>query len=114
MCQVGYDGDDAGEQITRCGGKGQSVDFRINQKLPSVVSADKQLDFLFWLNLSGKVGFTGISGMDTSMNLTTFGHACGYHEQWSIVVDANAKMSFYPSENGLSCPSGDFSTDLQY
>lgn len=112
-CQVGSDGQDGGEQITRCGEKGQSVDFCVNKKLPTIVSDDKQVDFQFWLNLS----FPAINGIDTNRNYTNFGHTCGYHEQWSIVVDANAKVSFYPSENGLSCPSGLFrnsSTQLQY
>jgi len=38
-------------------------------------------------------------------NMTRLAHSCGWHEQWSIVIDSGGGMFMYPSPDGLMCPS---------
>jgi len=102
VCELGDD--NTGEQIGSCNAvpsvcmsKGRS---------PEVVSSDKKLDLKFWVNLSAYT----VTGMERHggnfTNFTDFAHACGYKNQWSLVIDQNAKVAFYPNSWGMKCPNG--------
>jgi hypothetical protein len=73
--------------------------------LPEITSSDQKLDTKFWVNLSAYA----VTGMERNhgnfTNLTEFAHTCGYDNEWSIVVDKSAKMSFHQSQEGVMCPS---------
>merc|ERR1712190_355150 len=106
-CQVGKDGVVKGEQIHECSGyKKTGTCFYITG--PSIRSPDNRVNFQFWSNQSSRsiVGMSSDSKGTPSGNTTYFAHTCGYHEQWSVVVDANGAIHFHNSPNGLTCPDG--------
>jgi len=106
-CQVGHDGINAGEYIADCAGYKPADCFATSG--PSVRSADDKASFRFWSNHTGRqivAENSDIHGQPAG-NKTTLAHTCGWHEQWSVVVDKQGAMFLYPSIEGLMCPTAD-------
>jgi len=112
-CQVGRNGSNAGEQIPGCSGY-TPTETCFDTTGPSVRSADGRTNFQFWSKPRSRsiVGMSSDSSGQPAGNRTALAHTCGYHEQWSVVVDAQGGISFYQSENGLTCPDGLFPAEL--
>jgi len=110
-CQVGRDGINAGESITDCAGyndTGKVPDCFLTSG-PSVRSVDNKTNFRFWSNHTGREIVAENSDADgqPAGNKTRLVHSCGWHEQWSVVIDKQGAMFLYPSIEGLMCPTAD-------
>jgi len=104
-CQVGLGGLNAGEYITDCAGYAPIDCYHTSG--PSVRSADNMTNFRFWSNHTGRQivrQSSDIHGQPAG-NKTMLAHTCGWHEQWSIVIDKQGDVSFFPSIEGLMCPN---------
>merc|ERR1712100_216390 len=109
-CQVGHSGMNAGEVIADCGGYDKTGEAHCFVTTgPSVRSADNKANFRFWSNHTGReiVSENSDNRGQPAGNRTRLVHSCGWHEQWSVVVDRQGAMFLYPSAHGLMCPTGD-------
>jgi len=73
--------------------------------LPELTSSDRKVNMKFWVNLSE----WSVVGMEQHKyaitNYTSFAHACGSESEWSVVVNPDGKVWFYPSLGELKCPT---------
>jgi len=111
-CQVGKNGNNAGEQILDCSGYNKKAGTCFYTTGPTVRSADNRTNFQFWSNHSSRsiVGMSSDNSGQPAGNSTYLAHTCGYHEQWSVVVDTNGAYYLHESQDGLECPDGLFPT----
>merc|ERR1711881_734215 len=89
----------AGEIIMDCYGHNNSQDEHcFYMSGPSIRTADNRTNFRFWSNHTGRkiVGENSDNIGQPAGNKTYFAHTCGWHEQWSVVIDAQGGMSLLP------------------
>lgn len=102
----GANASDGSRPIAKCSsdylGRVYPVVLRSIDDLPRITSEDGQVDIRLWLDLS----MSTLNGIDRKSGTSTnFTHACGYKQQWSVVIDESGKMSVVESEHGLDCPN---------